>query len=271
MEYSRILAIFVTFLCVARAVWQESAEGVCVPTRLSVTSGGALFTESYYSSFGVSVAPGQRASGTLGCWRGPWRRWDPWLTEWPVVVGVAGGVGGTGGVRVVRGVWWDNPRLLVWPGASVGPDRWLTVWPVVVGVARGSRWDLCRVARPVAVGGTCGGQWGLRSSQGPTADAGRLAGSPFPAPSWPASAWARRDLSTVFPEVPFPAALFSPARGQNGARDKCLHTDPPLAAASVRGLQAAAPLPVPAPSSRKCVFVNMYILNESLCIFDLIT
>lgn len=156
-------------VCGTRCVAGERRGCLC-PHQVVCYHGGALFTESYYSSFGVSVAPGQRASGTLGCWRGPWRRWDPWLTEWPVVVGVAGGVGGTGGVRVVRGVWWDNPRLLVWPGASVGPvvdsvacgrrcGPRLSVGPVLCGTASGCRRHLRWSVGLEVLAGAHGRRW----------------------------------------------------------------------------------------------------------------
>lgn len=132
MEYSRIVAIFVTFLCVTLSVWQERAKGVCVLTRSFVCHQTwctvyRIFLIIPHLAF--SVAPGQRARGTHGCQCGPWR-----LVE-PVAVSVA------------LGTRWDNPKLLAWPMALVGPvaDRvahgcqwdhlWLLAWPTVVGVA----------------------------------------------------------------------------------------------------------------------------------------
>lgn len=78
MEYSRILAIFVTFLCVARAVWQESAEGVCVPTRLSVTTVVHCLQNLIIPHL---VSQWLQAKEPVG----------------PLAVGVARGVGGTHG------------------------------------------------------------------------------------------------------------------------------------------------------------------------------
>lgn len=159
---------------------------MCVssPDCLFVARGGALFTES---------------SSLFLIWRSQWLQAKEPVG--PVAVGMAHGFGGTVAVSVACGVWWDNPRLLAWSMALVGPvaDRvarghrwdplWLTAQPTVVGVAHGRRWDLWSVAWPVAVGGTCGGQWGLRLLQGPAvfgmargprANPGRLAGCPLP-------------------------------------------------------------------------------------------
>lgn len=128
MEYSRIVAIFVTFLCVALAVWQERAEGVCVLTRsFVVTRSGALFTESsllfliWHSQWLQAKEP--MGPMTVSVARGIW--WDLWLSVWPMAVG-----GTTCG-------FWHGPWSSVWPEAVSGTcgvwhGPWLSVAPVVV-------------------------------------------------------------------------------------------------------------------------------------------
>lgn len=218
-EYSWIVAIFVTLLCVAPAVWPERARvSVSSAKRIAfVTRGGVLFTESsFIPHLGFSVAPGQRARGT-------------------------------------RGHRWDHPWLTVWPRLSVDP--WLSVGPRMFGVACGCQWHLWL-------------QWGLRSSVGPVVVG--VARGPWADPRWlpgPSPPVCRPRLllpGTLAPEISQLCFQKCPSRllcspwdgGSIEARDKCLHTDSPLATVNVcRGHQATAHLPAPATPPRESAFL----------------
>lgn len=94
MEYSQIVAIFVTCLCRTRVWPKRAGVSVFAPDCLSsVTRGGEPFTDSsFIPHSGFLVAPGRRARGTRGC------QWDHlWLAVGPTALG------GTRDVR--RGAW----------------------------------------------------------------------------------------------------------------------------------------------------------------------
>lgn len=254
MEYSRVVAIFVMFLCVTLA-WQERAEGVCVLASSFVARRGALFTESsslfliWHSQWlqakepvghmAVGVAHG--VGGTHGCQCGLWR-----LVGQPKATGVAHGMGGTRGRQ-------SGPWLSVGPpvadSTAHGRQCGLrpSVGPVECGMARGCRWHLWwSVGLEVLAGARSVGH-------GPR-PAGRPWAARRPVPSarcpclLPPGAPAVEIFQLCFRKCPS-RLLCSPRDGGSiEARDKCLHTDPPLATVSVcRGLWAAAHLLAPAP------------------------
>lgn len=109
MEYSRIVAIFVMFLCVALAVWQEGAKDVRVLTRLFVCPQRWCTVYRIFLIIPHLVFSGSRPKSQRdrGCRRGPRRRRAPavgaargcgWHLWWSVGLEVlAGAVGGPPG------------------------------------------------------------------------------------------------------------------------------------------------------------------------------
>lgn len=91
------VAIFVTFPGAARTCVAGDSEETCPPQvrgRLS-QRWCAVYRIFLYSSSGFAVAPGQRAGGTRGVWRGPRLSGAPavavglGIARGPVVVGMA--------------------------------------------------------------------------------------------------------------------------------------------------------------------------------------
>lgn len=126
-EYSRIIAIFVTFPC-PHALWQEK-QGVFVfsPNRIMFVTTGCRCLQNllFYSSFGF--LSGLRPKSPQDLWAELWlsvrsvafsvthgSRWDLWLTVWPeavsgtVAVVLAVALSGTCGCQ-----W--HPWQLAWP------------------------------------------------------------------------------------------------------------------------------------------------------------
>lgn len=103
MEYSRIVAIFVMFLCVALAVWQEGAKDVCVLTRLFVCYQRWCTVYRIFLIIPHLVFSGSR----------PKSQRDPGLPAWPTASArpeaVGGTCGGQWGSRSSQGPWAD-PR-----------------------------------------------------------------------------------------------------------------------------------------------------------------
>lgn len=115
--------------------------------------------------------------------------------------------------------------------------------PVVCGVARGCWWHLWWSVGLEVLSGARSVRHGLRP-----------AGRPWPSARCPRrlppGAPAVEIFQLCFRKCPSQLLCSPRDEGSIEARDKCLHTDPPLATVSVcRGLQAAAHLPAPAPFS----------------------